>query len=111
MVIASALAILLTCFVGPASFMIALYVGSTTTQRRSVITSATTCFAVPPCPSKSGWRTRNLDGYSGAIVPNFQSAEEKVEAILNWMRAEPSREIAEDLEPWHGAIPRRRSTS
>jgi transglutaminase superfamily protein len=39
---------------------------------------------------------RYLDGYSDAIVPNFVPAEEKVEAILNWMRAEPSRGIAED---------------
>jgi hypothetical protein len=31
-------------------------------------------------------------------VPNFLPAEEKVEAILNWMRAEPSRGIAEDPE-------------
>jgi hypothetical protein len=38
---------------------------------------------------------RYLDGYSDAIVPNFLPAEEKVEAILNWMRAEPSRGIAE----------------
>jgi hypothetical protein len=38
---------------------------------------------------------RYLDGYSDAIVPNFLPAEDKVEAILNWMRAEPSRGIAE----------------
>jgi len=41
---------------------------------------------------------RYLDGYSDAIVPNFLPAEEKVEAILSWMRAEPSRGIAEDPE-------------
>lgn len=39
---------------------------------------------------------RYLDGYSDAIVPNFLPAEEKVEAILNWMRAEPSRGVAEN---------------
>jgi hypothetical protein len=39
---------------------------------------------------------RYLDGYSDAIVPNFLPAEEKVEAILNWMRAEPTRGIAEN---------------
>ena len=38
---------------------------------------------------------RYLDGYSDAIVPNFLPPEEKVEAILSWMRAEPSRGIAE----------------
>ena len=39
---------------------------------------------------------RYLDGYSDAIVPNFLPAQEKVEAILKWMRAEPSRGIAEN---------------
>ena len=39
---------------------------------------------------------RYLDGYSDAIVPNFLPAENRVEAILNRMRAEPSRGIAED---------------
>jgi hypothetical protein len=38
--------------------------------------------------------SRYLDGYSDAIVPNFLPAQEKVEAILNWMRAEPSRGVA-----------------
>jgi transglutaminase superfamily protein len=32
-----------------------------------------------------------LDGFSDAIVPNMLPPEQKVEAILNWMRAEPSR--------------------
>ncbi|HTT33626.1 MAG TPA: transglutaminase domain-containing protein [Methylomirabilota bacterium] len=41
---------------------------------------------------------RYLDGYSDAIVPNFLPAEEKVEAILGWMRAETSRGVAEDPE-------------
>lgn len=39
---------------------------------------------------------RYLDGYSDAIVPNFAPSEQKVEAILDWMRAEPSRGIAEN---------------
>ena len=39
---------------------------------------------------------RYLNGYSDAIVPNFLPAEDKVQAILSWMRAEPSRGIAED---------------
>ena len=34
---------------------------------------------------------RYLDGYSDAIVPNFLPAEQKVQAILDWMRKEPSR--------------------
>ena len=37
---------------------------------------------------------RYLDGFSDAIVPNFLPAEQKVEALLNWMRAEPSRGVA-----------------
>lgn len=34
---------------------------------------------------------RYLDGFSDAIVPNSLPAEQKVQAILNWIRAEPSR--------------------
>jgi hypothetical protein len=34
---------------------------------------------------------RYLDGFSDAIVPNSLPAEQRVEAILSWMRAEPSR--------------------
>ena len=37
-----------------------------------------------------------LDGFSDAIVPSILPAEPKVQAILNWMRAEPSRAIASD---------------
>jgi hypothetical protein len=37
---------------------------------------------------------RYLDGFSDAIVPNFLPPEQKIEAILNWMRIEPSRGIA-----------------
>lgn len=39
---------------------------------------------------------RYLDGYSDAIVPNFLPPERKVQAILDWMRAEPSRGIADN---------------
>ncbi|OLC84678.1 MAG: hypothetical protein AUH66_00390 [Acidobacteria bacterium 13_1_40CM_4_57_6] len=39
---------------------------------------------------------RYLDGFSDAIVPNSLPEEQKVEAILNWMRAGPSRAIATD---------------
>ena len=34
---------------------------------------------------------RYLDGFSDAIVPNSLPAEQKVEAIMDWMRIEPSR--------------------
>jgi Transglutaminase-like superfamily len=34
-----------------------------------------------------------LDGFSDAIVPNSLPAEQKVQAILDWMRAEPSRAV------------------
>ena len=37
-----------------------------------------------------------LDGFSDAIVANSLPAEQKVQAILDWMRAEPSRVIAAD---------------
>src|SRR5437879_7945939 len=37
-----------------------------------------------------------LDGFSDAIVPNSLPEEQKVGAILNWMRAESSRAIATD---------------
>jgi len=39
---------------------------------------------------------RYLDGFSDAIVPNSLPEEEKLDAILNWMRAEPSRAVATD---------------
>ena len=39
---------------------------------------------------------RYLDGYSDAIVPNFLPTAQKVQAILNWMREEPSRGIADN---------------
>jgi hypothetical protein len=37
---------------------------------------------------------RYLDGFSDAIVPNSLPEEEKLEAILNWMRSEPSRAVS-----------------
>src|SRR5262249_7019580 len=37
-----------------------------------------------------------LDGFSDAIVPSLMPAEPKVQGILNWMRVEPGRAIAED---------------
>ncbi len=41
---------------------------------------------------------RYLDGFSDAIVPNHISEEQRLEGILNWMRAEPSRAFAEHPE-------------
>lgn len=46
---------------------------------------------------------RYLDGFSDAIVPNSLPAEQKVEAILNWMRIEPSRAVAANAD----TLPRR----
>jgi hypothetical protein len=37
---------------------------------------------------------RYLDGFSDAIVPNSLPEEQKLQAILDWMRAEPSRAIS-----------------
>jgi len=37
-----------------------------------------------------------LDGFSDAIVPSLMPAEPKVQGILNWMRVEPGRAVAED---------------
>lgn len=37
---------------------------------------------------------RYLDGFSDAIVPNSLPEEQKLDAILDWMRAEPSRAVA-----------------
>jgi hypothetical protein len=34
---------------------------------------------------------RYLDGFSDAIVPNSMPDEQKLQAVLDWMRAEPSR--------------------
>lgn len=39
---------------------------------------------------------RYLDGFSDAIVPNSMSEEQKLQAILNWMRVEPSRATSTD---------------
>ncbi len=39
---------------------------------------------------------RYLDGYSDAIVPNFLPTEQRVEAILDWMRGQSFRGTAEN---------------
>jgi len=39
---------------------------------------------------------RYLDGFSNAIVANSMPDEQKLQAILDWMRAEPSRAISTD---------------
>ena len=41
---------------------------------------------------------RYLDGFSDAIVPNILPEEQKLQAILDWMRAEPSRAIATSVD-------------
>jgi Transglutaminase-like superfamily len=46
---------------------------------------------------------RYLDGFSDAIVPNSLPEEQRLEAILSWMRAEPSRAVS--LNP--GALRKR----
>ena len=48
----------------------------------------------------AGWEfsvRRYLDGFSDAIVPDSESAERQVEAILDWMRRGPPRMVAADL--------------
>ncbi len=37
---------------------------------------------------------RYLDGFSDAIAPSILSAEPKIQALLDWMRIEPSRAVA-----------------
>jgi hypothetical protein len=39
---------------------------------------------------------RYLDGFSDAIVPNTLPAEQKVEALLTWMRNAPSRAVSRE---------------
>jgi hypothetical protein len=41
---------------------------------------------------------RYLDGFSDAIVSNSMPEEQKLQAILDWMRAEPSRATSTDPE-------------
>jgi hypothetical protein len=41
---------------------------------------------------------RYLDGFSDAIVPNSLPEEQKLQAILDWMRAEPSRATSANPE-------------
>src|ERR1700687_6406714 len=48
---------------------------------------------------------RYLDGFSDAIVPNTLPAKQKVKAILNWMRAEPSRADTTNPEALAGRDP------
>jgi len=46
---------------------------------------------------------RYLDGFSDAIAPSILPAEPKVQAILDWMRIEPSRAVAANPD----ALPQR----
>jgi hypothetical protein len=48
-----------------------------------------------------GWEysvRRYLDGFSDAIVPNVAPAEQKVDAILKWMRMDASRATATNVD-------------
>ena len=55
---------------------------------------ALSLLALVYCEVREFSARRYLDGYSDAIVPNFVPPEERVEAILDWMRAESSRGVA-----------------
>jgi len=48
---------------------------------------------------------RYLDGFSDAIVPNFLPTQQRVEAILDWMRIEPSRGVAANPSELAGRNP------
>ena len=54
-----------------------------------LLVSAFVCLAY--CAWRECYVRWYLDGFSDAIVPSILPAEPKVEAILSWMRAEPSR--------------------
>ena len=46
-----------------------------------------------------------LDGFSDAIAPSVLTAEPKVQALLDWMRAEPSRAVRSDPGALSGRDP------
>jgi hypothetical protein len=46
-----------------------------------------------------------LDGFSDAIAPGVLTAEPKVQALLDWMRAEPSRAVRSDPGALSGRDP------
>jgi hypothetical protein len=51
------------------------------------------------CVYSGGWEysvRRYLDGFSDAIVPDSEPAEQQVQAILDWMRRGPPRLVASD---------------
>jgi transglutaminase-like putative cysteine protease len=55
-----------------------------------------------------GWEysvRRYLDGFSDAIVPSSEPAEQQAEAILDWMRRGPPRMVARDLSALDGRDP------
>jgi hypothetical protein len=56
----------------------------------------------------AGWEysvRRYLDGFSDAIVPDSEPAEQQVEAILDWMRRGPPRMWATDTRALDGRDP------
>lgn len=53
------------------------------------------------CLYSGGWEysvRQYLDGFSDAIVPAIATPEQKVEAILDWMRSGPPRAVVSDPE-------------
>lgn len=56
----------------------------------------------------AGWEysvRQYLNGFSDAVVPASATPEQKVEAILNWMRSGPPRAVAADPDALHKRDP------
>jgi len=59
----------------------------------------------------AGWEysvRQYLNGFSDAIVPVPATPEQKVDAILNWMRSGPPRAVAANPDACRKGIPKRR---
>jgi Transglutaminase-like superfamily len=60
------------------------------------------------CVYSGGWEysvRRYLDGFSDAIVPDSEPAEQQAQAILDWMRRGPPRLVASDPSALSGRDP------
>ena len=60
------------------------------------------------CVYSGGWEysvRRYLDGFSDAIVPDSEPAEQQVQAILDWMRRGPPRLVVSDPSALPGRDP------
>ena len=60
------------------------------------------------CVYSGGWESsvrRYLDGFSDAIVPDSEPAEQQVQAILEWMRRGPPRLVVSDPSALSGRDP------